>query len=439
MVDVTYTILETAGASGSANVSISSNDNTMSGEQTVSVNAGGSTEETITFMGVPDDSYTVVVDAGVGSGQDAVTVDTGGGGGGGTNQQPVAEFSISNTSPQTLELVEFTNQSYDPDGNITSTLWDFGDGSTSASSNPSHTYTDPGGYTVELQVEDDQGAIDETTRTIEVYSDGGGGGQDPNPEFSATLVLIPSDSQYTEGESVQADADIQNTSSADANSAQIELKDTNNNTTLESVTRDIPAGDEIAFLETFTIGDFYNAGDSISLGLYVAGNKMAQFASEVVSDGGGTSPANAVFNTTSVNGDENGNLYANVVVTNNGDEPYTGTIEFTPLANSAQSKSADIQDVQPGESVDVSAEWSSLSDGEYTVEVTEVGGDAFTEGSGTVGVGNGGGGLPIDFGGIPPVALAAGVGVAGLAVLSGDSGTVENLRDRVSTDRDQNN
>ena len=74
------------------------------------------------------------------------------------NRTHMLVTSISNTSalfiaspitgfyPQT---VGFTDQSI---GNITSWLWDFGDGQTSTEQNPSHTYLDTGTYTVALTV-----------------------------------------------------------------------------------------------------------------------------------------------------------------------------------------------------------------------------------------------------------------------------------------------
>jgi len=43
--------------------------------------------------------------------------------------------------------VQFTDTST---GNVTSWLWDFGDGNTSASQNTTHTYSEPGSYSVTL-------------------------------------------------------------------------------------------------------------------------------------------------------------------------------------------------------------------------------------------------------------------------------------------------
>ena len=61
----------------------------------------------------------------------------------------VAAFSANITESCDYPLsVKFTNQSY----NCSSYLWDFGDGTSSAQTNPSHTYTANGNYTVTLTV-----------------------------------------------------------------------------------------------------------------------------------------------------------------------------------------------------------------------------------------------------------------------------------------------
>ncbi len=56
--------------------------------------------------------------------------------------------------------------SSDPDGSLSSYLWDFGDGSTSTAADPAHTFTTAGNYVVTLTVIDDQGA--ETTDTVAI-------------------------------------------------------------------------------------------------------------------------------------------------------------------------------------------------------------------------------------------------------------------------------
>jgi len=67
------------------------------------------------------------------------------------NTPPVAAFSESCTNL----VCNFSDGSTDSDGTVVSWLWDFGDGNTSASSNPSHTYASAGSYTVQLTVTDD--------------------------------------------------------------------------------------------------------------------------------------------------------------------------------------------------------------------------------------------------------------------------------------------
>jgi len=88
------------------------------------------------------------------------------------NQQPTAAFDVTD---ETLLSIEVDGgDSGDADGTITSYEWDWGDdkpndfGETS-----SHTYDDPGTYTVRLTVTDDDGATGTTTQQVAV-SDGSG-------------------------------------------------------------------------------------------------------------------------------------------------------------------------------------------------------------------------------------------------------------------------
>ena len=79
--------------------------------------------------------------------------------GAGGNQPPVA-VAAGNTSNGDVPLtVTFSSAgSSDPDGSLAGYLWDFGDGSSSAEPDPSHTYTAPGNYVATLTVTDDGGA-----------------------------------------------------------------------------------------------------------------------------------------------------------------------------------------------------------------------------------------------------------------------------------------
>ena len=86
-------------------------------------------------------------------------------------QSPVAVATatppLNGPAPFTIYL--FGNQSYDPDGDIQSSEWNFGDGSdNSLNSDPAHTYYAPGNYTSTLTVVDNDGLSDSDTVSITV-------------------------------------------------------------------------------------------------------------------------------------------------------------------------------------------------------------------------------------------------------------------------------
>jgi len=74
------------------------------------------------------------------------------------NSTPIASFSTSPTQAQAPALIQFNSGSSDSDGQIVSHLWDFGDGSQSDLSSPTHTYSSPGLYEVTLTVTDNTGS-----------------------------------------------------------------------------------------------------------------------------------------------------------------------------------------------------------------------------------------------------------------------------------------
>ncbi len=73
--------------------------------------------------------------------------------------------------------------SYDPDGQIVSYVWDFGDGDNSTEPNPIHTYNDAGTYTATLTVTDIDDATDSTTTQIQVTT---AVNQQPTASFTAS-------------------------------------------------------------------------------------------------------------------------------------------------------------------------------------------------------------------------------------------------------------
>ncbi|MCF7875899.1 PKD domain-containing protein, partial [Candidatus Bipolaricaulota bacterium] len=84
------------------------------------------------------------------------------------NKPPSASYTFSPSNPKTNQAVMFNSASSDPDGTIDDYSWTFDDDSTSSSKNPTHTYTEPGTYEVELTVTDNNGATDSTTRQVKV-------------------------------------------------------------------------------------------------------------------------------------------------------------------------------------------------------------------------------------------------------------------------------
>lgn len=88
-----------------------------------------------------------------------------------SNQTPTANFSSSVSGLS----VNFTDSSSDSDGTITNRTWNFGDGTTSTTTNPSKTYSSAGTYSVVLTVTDNQGASNSVTKSVTVI-DGGNSG-----------------------------------------------------------------------------------------------------------------------------------------------------------------------------------------------------------------------------------------------------------------------
>lgn len=91
--------------------------------------------------------------------------------------------------------VQFSGEWSDPDGEIRSILWNFGDGTTSSEQSPQHTYERGGRYTVELTVTDQKGAKASTRVTFSLN-------QEPMPFATAKLPgsseSVPS--KYISGE-----------------------------------------------------------------------------------------------------------------------------------------------------------------------------------------------------------------------------------------------
>ncbi|WP_136716643.1 PKD domain-containing protein [Halorientalis salina] len=87
------------------------------------------------------------------------------------SKDPTARPDANRTSVITEDSIAFdgTNSS-DPDGEIVSYEWEFGDGRNATGATATHAYDSPGEYTVNLTVHDDDGIRDRGTLTVTVDS-----------------------------------------------------------------------------------------------------------------------------------------------------------------------------------------------------------------------------------------------------------------------------
>jgi PKD repeat protein len=86
-----------------------------------------------------------------------------------TNRAPVAALSLTPASaPTGTTISASTAASSDPDGNIASSVINFGDGTSASGAAAAHAYAAPGTYTVTATVTDNMGAISSTTQTVTV-------------------------------------------------------------------------------------------------------------------------------------------------------------------------------------------------------------------------------------------------------------------------------
>ena len=98
--------------------------------------------------------------------------------------QTVPSFTLSTPfgcGPLTVDFTDTTTTT----GTLTEWSWDFGDGQTSATQNPSHTYDAPGTYTVSLTVHDGVGCGGTATQSNAVQVIG------PVPDFSVDSASGP--------------------------------------------------------------------------------------------------------------------------------------------------------------------------------------------------------------------------------------------------------
>src|SRR3989441_1423148 len=86
-------------------------------------------------------------------------------------KSPVSVMAWSPSRPVTGQTVTFDgSNSLDPDGVITTYIWEFGDGTVGHGRTAAHNYTDAGTYTIELVVLDEDGFSNRDVQTITVLA-----------------------------------------------------------------------------------------------------------------------------------------------------------------------------------------------------------------------------------------------------------------------------
>jgi len=93
------------------------------------------------------------------------------------NVAPVASFSITPSPAFPQQTIRFdATASYDPDGQIVSYAWTFGDGTTGTGALTAHRYDVSGTYDVTLEIRDDAGAVQRASVRFEVTQQPSGSG-----------------------------------------------------------------------------------------------------------------------------------------------------------------------------------------------------------------------------------------------------------------------
>jgi len=86
------------------------------------------------------------------------------------NLPPTADFIFSPSKPIIGKEIKFTDISEDPEDRLTSWKWNFGDGHTSSSQNPTYKYDKHGTYTISLTVTDEEGETATISKNLVIKS-----------------------------------------------------------------------------------------------------------------------------------------------------------------------------------------------------------------------------------------------------------------------------
>lgn len=106
------------------------------------------------------------------------------------NQRPTAEINGPYSTTENSNIGFSSSGSSDPDGQIASYSWTFGDGSSSSLPNPNHVYSNAGTYNVTLTVTDNLGATATSSTNVTVTAEDNGTGNNTIPDACANQTGI---------------------------------------------------------------------------------------------------------------------------------------------------------------------------------------------------------------------------------------------------------
>ncbi|MDT8392844.1 MAG: PKD domain-containing protein, partial [Bacteroidales bacterium] len=184
-------------------------------------------------------------------------------------ESPIADFD--HDYPCWGTMTQFTDLSVNPGpGVITSWSWDFGDGGTEMTQNPSHVYSAAGTYTVTLTVVNNSGCEDEISKMVQIYNG-------PEAAFTFDNVCEGYDT-YFHSTSIPGDAPIVN--------YYWDFGDGTTATGIQSPTHQYAS---IGFYNvTLIIGDAHGCFDSISHNITIYPGPTADFIADTVCVGSPT-------------------------------------------------------------------------------------------------------------------------------------------------------
>ena len=119
-----------------------------------------------------------------------------------SNKLPVADAGQDQKARVDKKVYFDGSNSKDPDGSILSYKWNFGDGSTASGETASHTYSEPGDYTVTLTVKDNRNAEDTDTCKVKIS-------ETPAPVTTKFTEQVPGrETGYTVNVTIEANTTV---------------------------------------------------------------------------------------------------------------------------------------------------------------------------------------------------------------------------------------